>query len=126
MQEHVLSINSFNMPKVFSESDANYVLIVRLLLLEKGKFQSHRDMGVGLRSRYRFNNDTNMMDLLKNDIKEQMIKYLPSIAMTDISLTLKDHVLGIIINTSDGAYILGYNDETDKIDTAATYVLNDL
>ena len=57
MKEHVLSLNDFNMPKVFNESDSAYVLIIRLLLLKPGKFQSHPEMGVGIRRRYRFNND---------------------------------------------------------------------
>ena len=48
MKEHVLSLNDFNMPKVFNESDSAYVLIIRLLLLEPGKFQSHPEVDIVL------------------------------------------------------------------------------
>ena len=61
MKEHVLSLNNFNMPKVYNGSDAEYILIVRLLLLEPGKIQTHPYMGVGIISRYRYNNEDNFM-----------------------------------------------------------------
>ena len=72
MKEHVLSLNNFGMPKVFNDNDSAYVLIIRLILLEPGKFQSHPDMGVGIRSRYRFNNEENFLMNLQNDIKKQI------------------------------------------------------
>ena len=122
MKEHVLSLNDFNMPKVFNESDSAYVLIIRLLLLEPGKFQSHPEMGVGIRSRYRFNNDVN----LQNDIKKQIDKYLPELSATDVTITSNNKVLGIIINTADGAYVVSYDTTTDVMQAAATHVLDEL
>ena len=47
----------------------------------------------------------------------------------EISLTLgKSNTLGIVIDTGNGAYVLAYNSESNKIDVAdnATYILNDL
>lgn len=128
MQEHVLSLNNFNMPKVYDGSDANYILIVRLLLLEPGKYQSHPTMGIGLKSRYRYNNDDNFLINLKNDIKKQITAYLPELITTDISLTImENNVLGIVIRSNDnGAYVLAYDNENNKIDVAATYVLENL
>ena len=29
MKEHVFSLNDFNMPKVYDEKDANYILIIK-------------------------------------------------------------------------------------------------
>lgn len=49
MKEHVLSLNDFNMPKVFDASNSIYVLIVRIILLEPGTFQSHPEMGIGIK-----------------------------------------------------------------------------
>ena len=126
MKEYVLSLNDFNMPKVFNESDSAYVLIIRLLLLEPGKFQSHPEMGVGIRSRYRFNNDENFLMNLQNDIKKQIDKYLPELSATDVTITSNNKVLGIIINTADGAYVVSYDTTTDVMQAAATHVLDEL
>ena len=126
MKEHVLSLNDFNMPKVFNESDSAYVLIIRLLLLEPAKFQSHPEMGVGIRSRYRFNNDENFLMNLQNDIKKQIDKYLPELSATDVTITSNNKVLGIIINTADGAYVVSYDTTTDVMQAAATHVLDEL
>ena len=126
MQEHVLSINNFNMPKVYDKSDATYMLIVRLLLLEPGKFQSHPYMGIGLKSKYRYNNKEGFLQTLQNDIKNQMSMYLPQLSFTDITLTIKDRILGIIINTNDGAYVVAYDNDKNAIDAAATYILDNL
>ena len=41
-------------PKVLDEKDATHTLIVRLILLEKGTYPTHPDMGVGIVSNYRF------------------------------------------------------------------------
>lgn len=126
MKEHVLSLNDFNMPKVFNENDSNYVLIIRLFLLEPGKFQSHPEMGIGIRSRYRYNNDESFLVSLQNDINNQINKYLPELTATDITVNVRNQVLGIIINTADGAYVLAYDSAKDVMEAAATYVLDDL
>ena len=126
MKEHVLSLNDFNMPKVFNESDSAYVLIIRLLLLEPGKFQSHPEMGVGIRSRYRFNNEENFLMNLQNDIKKQIDKYLPELSATDVIVTNNNKVLGIIINTAEGAYVVSYNTTTNVMEAAANHVLDEL
>ena len=127
MKEHVLSLNDFNMPKVFDASNSIYILIVRIILLEPGTFQSHPEMGIGIKSRYRYGTiDDAFLSTLKNDISKQLETYLPSLASTDIVLTVNGNTLGIIIDTEDGAYVLAYNSDTNILDTAATYVLDDL
>ena len=126
MKENVLSLNNFGMPKVFNENDSAYVLIIRLLLLEPGKFQSHPDMGIGIRSRYRFNNDENFLMNLQNDIKKQIDKYLPELSATEVTLTTNNQILGIIINTAEGAYVVSYDTTNEVMKASATHVLNDL
>lgn len=126
MQAHLLSLNNFGMPKVFSGTDAMYTKIVYLILLEKGKFQSHPNMGVGLRSRYRYNNSEGFLRSLQNDITNQISTYLPELSMIDVSVNIKEHTLGIVIDTKEGAYTLAYNRSTDVLDAPATYVLEDL
>lgn len=126
MKEHVLSINDFNMPKVFDENDSNYVLLIRLILLEPGKFQSHPTMGIGIKSRYRFNNNEDFMDSLRSDLRNQINKFLPWIVTTEITITRKENTLGFIINTAEGAYVISYNTSKNVAEAAATYVLDDL
>ena len=126
MKEHVLSLNNFGMPKVFNDNDSAHVLIIRLILLEPGKFQSHPDMGVGIRSRYRFNNEENFLMNLQNDIKKQIDKYLPELSATDVIVTNNNKVLGIIINTAEGAYVVSYNTTTNVMEAAANHVLDEL
>lgn len=126
MKEAVLSLNAFNMPKVFEEVDSSYVLITRLILLEPGTFQSHPNMGVGIKSRYRYNNNSDFMLNLKNDISSQISTYLPELQYTDITLKNKDNKLGIIITTDDGSYALAYDPESNNMESAASYMLNDL
>ena len=126
MQAHMLSLNNFGMPKVYDGTNAAYVKLIQLILLDRGKFQSHPTMGVGLRSRYRFNNDENMLYDLKADITNQIERFLPELVGSDITLNLRNEVLGIAINTADGAYTLAYNRSTDIIDAPASYVLDNL
>lgn len=126
MREHVLSLNDFKMPKVYEAVDTNYILIIRLLLLEPGKLQSHPLMGVGIKSRWRNNNDENFLPNLQNEIKNQMATYLPTIPYTGISLNIINKILGIIIETDNGAYVIGYDSATEEMEAAASYVLDNL
>lgn len=125
-KEHLLSLNNFSMPKVLDNTDAQYVLIVRLLLLEPGTFQSHPNMGIGLRSRYRFRNDDDLLASLGNDIKNQLTKYLPLLQVNEVKLTIVKNTLNIIIDTADGAYVLAYDEQNNTLDTAPSYILADL
>jgi hypothetical protein len=126
MEAHVLSLNDFNMPKVFNASDSAYVHIIQLILLEPGKYQSHPNMGVGIRSKYRYNDRESFIIDLQSDITNQITTYLPELTGVSVSLTHNDHVLGIIIDTSTGTYVVAYNSITDTMDAAATYVLENL
>ena len=126
MEAHVLSMNEFKMPKVFSSSDSAYVHIIYLLLLEPGKFQSHPNMGIGLRSRYRHNSDANFLQNLQRDISNQVNTYLPELSTVEISVNLRNNILGIIINTETGTYAVAYDASKDVMDAAATYILEQL
>lgn len=126
MKEHVLSLNDFGMPKVFDADDAMYVMIIRILLLEPGTFQSHPEMGVGIRSRYRYKSGEDILISLQNDIINQINKYLPELTAVDVTLTMQGQVLGIIINTSNGAYVISYDTTSNVMQAAATNVLKDL
>lgn len=127
MEAHLLSLNNFSKPKVLEASNADYANLIYLLLLTKGKYQSHPDMGVGLREKYRYDNDSEVLVNLQSDIKNQVLQYLPDLSMIDVSVSMRsDHILGIIIDTTDGSYVMAYDSNKGTIDAAATYVLDDL
>ena len=126
MEAHVLSLNNFNTPKVFKGELAEAVHIVYLILLDKGKCQTHPDMGVGLHTEYEWNNDENVLYTLQNEIQRQIETFLPDVTVNDIQLTLTDdHVLGIIIVANDNSYVMAYNTDSGEFQFGqdADYVL---
>lgn len=123
MHAHLLSLNNFNRPKVFEAGDAAYVHIVYIILLEPGKFQNHPTMGVGLRSRYRHNNDENFLINLQNDIANQIRQFLPELTDVTVTVNHRNNILGIIIDTSTGTYVLSYDGSKDVMNAADNNVL---
>ena len=126
MESHLLSLNEFNKPRVLDDGDAGYMHIIHLLLCTQGRYPSHPTMGVGIRERYRFNNDENFLMNLKKDIEAQINQFLPELRLTDVRLNIRDNVLGIIIDTAEGAYAIAYNSDEETMNAAATYVLGNL
>lgn len=127
MESHLLSLNEFNRPRVLDAGDAAYMHLIHLILCTPGRYPSHPTMGVGLRERYRDNNDENFMLQLRQDIKEQIAEFLPELTEVEVSLTMKkNHTLAIVINTANGAYAMAYDTNKEVMDAAATYVLDDL
>ena len=129
MDAHVLSINEFNMPKVYTGQTAEALHVIYLILLDKGKFQSHPDMGVGLRTRYRDLSGPMVLYNLEADIRSQVETYLPDIQITDLKITLNQNnelAIGIFIN--NGLLTLSYNPETNSllVGEDANYILNDI
>ncbi len=123
---HVLSLNTFGMPKVCNKVESIYTNLIYLILLEKGKFQTHPDMGVDIRRRYRFNSNANILYDLQQDISNQIERFLPSLSIIDISLSMKNNILIIMINTDDGAYALEYNTDTTVMNVLPSHQLSDL
>lgn len=126
IKAHLLKLNDFGMPAVGTGSEAIYTNLIYLIMLEPGKFQSHPTMGVGIKSRYRYNNEENFLQNLQMDITNQINAFLPEISMVDVTLNTKDHILGILIDTEDGVYALSYDDTKGLVEASASYMLNDL
>lgn len=126
---HVLSINRFNQPQIYKNEESEYINIIYLILLKKGTFQSHPDMGVGLRERYRYNNSSSLEYDLSNDIARQINTYLPYLSPANVSIKIMpNHVLEITIDTRETEYILTYDQTNNSITTVdnAVYSLSDL
>lgn len=111
-REYVLSTNEFMQPKVFKKDQAAYTDIIRLFLLDPGTNQTHPEMGIGIRSRYRFS-DTSEIFKLEQEVKDQMQTYLPNLLTMDIQIETYGTTLAIFITSeNDDIYALGYNTET--------------
>lgn len=114
-KEYVLSINEFIQPKVLSGDQAAYTNIIRLFLLDPGTNQTHPDMGIGIRSRYRFS-DTSEISKLREEVKTQMQTYLPNLLTMDVQIETYGSTLAIFITSeNDDIYGIGYNTEVGTI-----------
>lgn len=114
-KEYLLSINEFVQPKVLKKNQAAYTDIIRLFLLEPGTNQTHPEMGIGIRSRYRFS-DTTEITKLKQEVKDQLEIYLPNLLIMDIQIEAYNNILAIFISSqNDEIYGLGYNTDTGSI-----------
>ena len=114
-KEYLLSINEFVKPKVLKDAQATYTSIIRLFLLEPGTNQTHPEMGIGIRSRYRYS-DTADVAALRQETKTQIQTYLPNLLTTDIQIKTYGTTLAIFITTEDeSVYAIGYNTENGNI-----------
>ena len=113
--EHLLSINEFVQPKVLKGEEAAYTDIIRLFLLDPGTNQTHPKMGVGIRSRYRFS-DTSDINKLKSEVQNQIKTYLPNLLVTDVQVQTYGTTLAIFITSQDDdIYGLGYNTDSGNL-----------
>ena len=99
-KEYVLSINEFIQPKVLSGDQAAYTNIIRLFLLDPGTNQTHPEMGIGIRSRYRFS-DTSEISKLREEVKTQMQTYLPNLLTMDVQIETYGSTLAIFITSEN-------------------------
>lgn len=114
-KEYLMSINEFVQPKVLKGEQAAYTDIIRLLLLEPGTNQTHPDMGIGIRTRYRFSDSSEISDL-QAEVKSQMNTYLPSLMVMDVQIQAYGTTIAIFISSSsDEVYGIGYNTDTGTI-----------
>jgi len=94
MNAHLLSLSNFNVPLVLTEESAMYQHLVQLILLEKGTYPSHPDMGVGIISRYRLRASDKSSDVIATlaaDIESQINSYLPSLKLVNINLAMDQY-----------------------------------
>lgn len=100
LKEPLMTINQFQRPIELKGTDAQIMLIVRLILLDPGTIQTHPDMGVGLVSLYRYTVDVDL-DKLRNRIQSQISKYLPMFTTVQVrvDLNVNEHTLYIYIDS---------------------------
>lgn len=114
-KEYMLSYDTFNQPTVIEGALAEAFLLARLILLEPGSDPLHPEMGVGIKSRFRYSVDN--LDNLKTEIIRQKSLYLPDFnddLAVDLILT-PDKVLNIEISTPTGEiYVFKTNVSSDS------------
>lgn len=100
LKEPLMSINQFQRPIELEGTDAQIMLITRLILLDPGTIQTHPDMGVGLVSLYRYTVDVDL-DKLRNRIQSQISEYLPMFTTVQVrvDLNVNEHTLYIYIDS---------------------------
>lgn len=126
IREHLLSINELNRPKIVDMTiikngtiNSAVVLIARMILMRKGTIPDSPDMGIDIRSRYRFSYDNELL-MLQEEIEQQITTYLPEFLPIETKVFMESSdinkiVIRIVI---DGvAYDIIYNTTTNTIDT---------
>lgn len=116
--EPLLSVDKYYKPLVATDNNYATLLLIRLILLEPGTFQTHPDCGVGLISKFRYAMDVDMVEL-QNRIKEQIMLYLPQYTFVNVKCELgddNDHkVIKIYITSEELNVFLPINTETGEV-----------
>lgn len=118
-REYLLSYDTFNQPAVVEGTLAEAFLLARLILLEPGSDPLHPEMGVGIKSNFRYTVDT--LDELRDRINDQKSTYLPEFS-NDLAVELiltPDKVLNIEISAPTGEVYV-FKTEVDEINPYAT------
>lgn len=112
--EFCFSVDDFQDPKRYTNAEAIATLLVRLLILEPGTFQSHPEMGVGLYSRYAYSVEGRAIEL-KNDFMGQIEKYLPQFSGVHLEVIEKDGVYYIGAEINNILFRIYYDIEHAKL-----------
>ena len=118
-REYTLSTNSFKKPRVLTGKPAVATLLVRLILLEPGTYQSSPEMGIGIVSRYRYGNEDDIENL-SSDIKDQIQTYLPGFERVEVQIQESDldkKILVIRVTLNDIIYDVDISTELSKMES---------
>lgn len=114
MNEYLFSIDNFKKPKALKDNDAKFILIERIILLEPGTFPTHPNMGVGLVSRFRYS-DFSELSVLQSTIKSQISTYLPQLQDVDVALSVNENKLVIAVTSEDTTYTYSYDKVNESL-----------
>lgn len=126
--DYPMGVDDLGLPKFRDMNDIEngvyngaILCIIRLILLRKGTYPDHPNMGVDIKGRYRFAFDSEL-SALQNDIEEQIELYLPEVLPCTVSVcmvqdtdTLKNKIrISIIINEVE--YLLMYDVSSNTLE----------
>lgn len=104
LRERHFSVDDFNQPKKSEGKDAIGVLIIRLILMEPGTDQTRPEMGLGLVSKFRYMQPSEMQRL-SSDLKNQLSSYLTPYSNVKVTITMdKEKQLTFDIKIDDNVY----------------------
>lgn len=136
LQEALLTTDNFNRPKTVTGAEANCILIVRLIIMEKGSRIGYPNMGIGIKSRYRYTTEDEISNL-ETEIYDQIAEYLPEAqgavikcVLTSPTSATVSSAKNLLIGISFGNYTYTYDVENsyriqDNTDTSKL-TINDL
>lgn len=122
--EFSFSVDDFENPKTYKDAEAIATLLVRLLILEPGTFQSHPDMGVGLYSNYAYILEGNASKL-QSSFQHQIDTYLPQLTGVRVTVNEKGSVYYIMAQVEESVFGIYYDTKSQEIKTAVS-TLSDL
>lgn len=117
ISDYPFSVNKISLPNELHNIDALSLYIKKLLLMEKGDYESNPNMGVGIRN-YRYN-EKSSLDLLKNEIEKQIITFIPFFSNVSVDITSYNNKTVKFTIVLDDNILAFTSDET-------TYTLEDL
>jgi hypothetical protein len=117
IEEALLTTDNFNKPKIVRGAEAICILIVRLIIMEKGSRKAYPNMGIGIRSRYRYMTEDEIPNL-ETEISDQISEYLPEAQGAIIKCVLVNptsstvtSAKNLLIGISIGNYTYAYDVE---------------
>ena len=115
IKEYLITVDKFNEPKELKNDDAVSMILLRLILMEKGLIQSHPDMGVDIVRRYRYMYDDKVLRTLEEDIKSQISTYIPQLSSVDVEVDVHEGELLLGIKTPSNNYVFMTNFDQNKV-----------
>lgn len=92
------------------------VRIARLIMMEKGTVQTHPNMGVGIRSNYRFAEASDVIKL-NFDIKSQIDEYMPlPYSSVDVNCKIVSGIVVIDILADQELFRFTYDQQKDSFE----------
>lgn len=106
LREYHFSVDDFNQPKKTEGKSAIGVFLIRLILMDPGTNQNRPEMGLGIVSKYRYMQESDM-DALSAELKNQINTYLAPYSTVNVSITM-DTDLQLIFDISVDDYTYKY------------------
>lgn len=118
--DYSLSINKIQQPKVYENLEALQLQIKKLLLMEKGTYESVPNMGVGIRNyRYKYNEES---EALKEEIQQQISTYLPYFTLVEVDIVKIENKI-ITFNVILDKNILQFKSNTEE-KTLSSFIIS--
>ena len=125
IREYLLGLDDLQQPKMIDMSiisngvwNSAMILITRLILLKKGTYPDHPDLGIDIRARYRFAFESELITL-QEEIQQQINKYLPELNYVQVRVLFEEYnnrnCVVISINIDQTIYAMIYDIEGQKM-----------